>query len=62
MEINWQLILRRFLLVAAIALLCLVFLALGLMLGYGLIGDGDNPWAILSPAKWQELLNKFTGK
>ncbi|MGT2756448.1 DNA-directed RNA polymerase subunit beta [Streptococcus ovuberis] len=40
---------------------CLLF-AVGLMVGYGVIGDGDSMWSILSPAKWQELIGKFTGK
>ncbi|WP_227627905.1 DNA-directed RNA polymerase subunit beta [Klebsiella oxytoca] len=26
------------------------------------MGDGDNVFAVLSPAKWQELIGKFTGK
>ena len=31
------------------------------MVGYGILGKGQDPWAILSPAKWQELIHKFTG-
>ncbi|WP_430523657.1 DNA-directed RNA polymerase subunit beta [Streptococcus hyointestinalis] len=29
--------------------MCLFFLALGLVIGYGVIGDGKNPFSILSP-------------
>ncbi|KER08812.1 DNA-directed RNA polymerase subunit beta family protein [Streptococcus mitis] len=36
-------------------------LGVGLMVGYGILGKGQDPWAILSPAKWQELIHKFTG-
>lgn len=48
-------------LVIVLLIAALVFV-LGLMLGYGVIGDGDNVFAVLSPAKWQELIGKFTGK
>ncbi|HFU4115626.1 TPA: DNA-directed RNA polymerase subunit beta [Streptococcus suis] len=53
---------KNLLLVAILVLLALLVFALGLMVGYGIIGDGDNVFAILSPTKWQELISKFTGK
>ena len=53
---------KNLLLVAIVVLLALLVFALGLMVGYGVIGDGDNLFAVLSPAKWQDLINKFTGK
>lgn len=53
---------RQLLIVIVVALLAVIVFSLGLMVGYGVIGDGDNIWAILSPDKWQELLGKFTGK
>lgn len=53
---------KNLLLVAIVVLLALLFFALGLMVGYGVIGDGDNLFAVLTPAKWQDLINKFTGK
>ncbi|HFI0419599.1 TPA: DNA-directed RNA polymerase subunit beta [Streptococcus suis] len=53
---------KHLLLVFILALIAILVFALGLMVGYGGIGDGDNLFAILSPAKWQELINKFTGK
>lgn len=53
---------RQLIIVLVVFLLALLALAAGLMVGYGVIGDGDNIWAILSPEKWQELAGKFTGK
>lgn len=61
METGWKYVFKRLALFFVIALLALFFLALGLMLGYGVIGDGDNAWSILSPDKWRELIGKFTG-
>ena len=55
-------VLRRFLLVIVVLLLGTLALAIGLMLGYGILGKGQDPWAILAPAKCQELISKFTGK
>ncbi len=55
-------VLHRFLLVIVVLLLGALALAIGLMLGYGILGKGQDPWAILAPAKWQELISKFTGK
>ena len=55
-------VLRRFLLIIVVLLLGALALAIGLMLGYGILGKGQDPWAILAPAKWQELISKFTGK
>lgn len=62
METGWRYVLKRLLLIILVALLCALALAIGLMLGYGVIGDGDNPLTILSPEKWQELIRKFTGQ
>lgn len=53
---------KQLLLVVLLALLAVLVFVAGLMIGYGIIGDGDNMWAILSPEKWQELVSKFTGK
>ena len=55
-------VLRRFLLVIIVLLLGVLALGIGLMIGYGILGKGQDPWAILAPAKWQELIAKFTGK
>ncbi|MBH0216587.1 DNA-directed RNA polymerase subunit beta [Listeria monocytogenes] len=48
-------------LIFIVLLLGFLALGIGLMVGYGILGKGQDPWAILSPAKWQELISKFTG-
>ncbi|HEL2738634.1 TPA: DNA-directed RNA polymerase subunit beta [Streptococcus suis] len=53
---------KQLLSVFIVILIAILVFALGLMVGYGVIGDGDNVFAILSPIKWQELMSKFTGK
>ena len=55
-------VLRRFLLVIIVLLLGVLALGIGLMIGYGILGKGQDPWAILAPEKWYELISKFTGK
>ena len=55
-------VLRRFILVIVVLLLGVLALAIGLMIGYGILGKGQDPWSILAPAKWQELIATFTGK
>lgn len=55
-------VLRRFLLVIVVLLLGILAIGVGLMIGYGLVGKGQDPWAILIPEKWHELISKFTGK
>ncbi len=57
-----QYVLQRLFILALVILACLLLFALGLMIGYGVIGDGDSMWSILSPSKWQELIGKFTEK
>lgn len=54
-------VVRRLLLLILVLFLGLLALGIGLMIGYGILGKGQNPWAILSPAKWHELISKFTG-
>ena len=44
-----------------VILLGLLVFAIGLVIGYGVIGGGDNPWSILSPDNSQSIINKFTG-
>ena len=55
-------VLRRFLLVIIVLLLGVLALGIGLMIGYGILGKGQDPWVILAPEKWHELIAKFTGK
>ena len=54
-------VVRRLLLLILVLFLGLLALGIGLMVGYGILEKGQNPWAILSPAKWHELISKFTG-
>lgn len=54
-------VVKRLLLVIIVLILGVLALGIGLMVGYGILGKGQDPWAILSPAKWQELFHKFTG-
>ena len=55
-------VLRRFLLVIIVLLLGVLARGSGLMIGSGILGKGQDPWAILAPEKWHELIAKFTGK
>lgn len=61
MESGWSYVLKRLGLMLLVLVLALIFFFLGLVLGYGVLGDGENPLAILSPDKWQSLIGKFTG-
>ena len=53
---------RQLLFVFLILVLALIIFAAGLMVGYAVVGDGDSAMSILSLDKWQEIINKFTGK
>ncbi|WP_155962656.1 DNA-directed RNA polymerase subunit beta [Streptococcus ruminantium] len=53
---------KNLLLVVVGLMIAILVFAIGLIVGYGVVGDGDNMFAILSPEKWQELFSKFTGK
>lgn len=53
---------HQLLFVFLIIILALIIFAVGLMVGYAVVGDGDNAMSILSLDKWQEIINKFTGK
>jgi len=48
-------VIKRLLLVILVLFLGALALGIGLMVGYGILGKGQDPWAILSPAKWQEI-------
>lgn len=61
MDTGRSAVFKRLILVLLVFVLCLLALFLGLMLGYGVLGDGENAWSILSPAKWLDLIGKFTG-
>ena len=51
---NLRYVLRRLLLIFIVLLLGFLALGIGLMVGYGILGKGQEPSEILSPAKWQE--------
>ena len=55
-------VVKRLLLVILVLILGVLALGIGLMVGYGILGKGQDPWAILAPEKWHELIAKFTGK
>lgn len=55
-------VLRQYLFIIVVAALCILFLALGLIIGYGIIGDGKDAFSILSLDKWQALFDKFKVK
>lgn len=55
-------VLKQYAFIMVIGLLCLLFLAVGLMIGYSVIGDGKNAFSVLSLDKWQEWLAKFSLK
>lgn len=61
MTSGWRYVTKQLVLILVIAFLCCLFLAIGLMIGYGIIGEGKNPFAILSLDKWQSIIGKFTG-
>ena len=61
MNKNTSYVVRRLFLLILVLVLGLLSLGIGLMVGYGIVGKGQDPWAILSPAKWHELMSKFTG-
>ncbi|MEQ9763974.1 DNA-directed RNA polymerase subunit beta [Streptococcus jiangjianxini] len=52
-------VLKQYLFIIVVGALCLLFLALGMVIGYGVIGDGKDAFSILSLDKWQELIAKF---
>ena len=53
---------RQLLFVFLMLILALVIFAIGLMVGYSVIGEGAKATSILSLDKWQESISKFTGK
>ncbi|MET3684242.1 hypothetical protein ABID56_002368 [Alkalibacillus flavidus] len=49
----------RFLLVIVLSAAALV---LGLMVGYGIVGEGDDPSGALDPDMWQRMYDYIRGK
>lgn len=62
METGWKYVRNQLVVILLTIIICLIFLAIGLMIGYSFMGEGDKPTAILSPDKWQTIIEKFTGK
>ncbi|GAB6638834.1 DNA-directed RNA polymerase subunit beta [Streptococcus uberis] len=62
MSSGWRYVVRQVGLLLLVALLACLFLAIGLMVGYSVIGDGQYASSILSIDKWTDLIHKFTGK
>lgn len=58
----WRYVVRQVGLLLLVALLACLFLAIGLIVGYSVIGDGQHASSILSIDKWTDLIHKFTGK
>ncbi|MEW4354131.1 DNA-directed RNA polymerase subunit beta [Streptococcus pneumoniae] len=62
MKANFSYIGKQLGLIALVLFVGFLLFCAGLMIGYSLVGNGENAWAILSPEKWQGLVDKFTGK
>lgn len=48
-------------LVLIILILAGIVFAAGLMIGYSVMGNGSNPWDVLSGKTWSEVISKLTG-
>ena len=53
MTTGWKYVAKQLTLILVVVILSVLFLAIGLMLGYSVFGEGKNPLAILSLDKWQ---------
>ena len=62
MSENWKYLSRQLGIVVLVLIVAFIIFCLGLVIGYGVIGNADNPWSILSPDIWKELISKFTGQ
>ena len=62
MSENWKYLSRQLGIVALVLIVAFIIFCLRLVIGYGVIGNADNPWSILSPNTWKELISKFTGQ
>ena len=61
METGKGYVFRQLLLVLIVCLISLASLAIGLMIGYSVLGEGKDPISILKPESWQAIIAKFTG-
>ena len=62
METGKGYVFRQLLLVLSVCVIGFAFLAIGLMIGYAVLGEGKDPISILKPETWQAIVAKFTGK
>ena len=62
MSENWKYLARQLGIIALVLVVAFIIFCLGLVIGYGVIGNGDNPWSILSPKTWDTIISKFTGQ
>ena len=61
MTTGWKYVAKQLTLILVVVILSVLFLAIGLMLGYSVFGEGKKPLAILSLDKWQSIIGKFAG-
>lgn len=52
---------KQLALVVVVLILAAIVFAVGLMVGYSVIGDSSNPWSILSGQTWSDVIGKLTG-
>ena len=62
MKTNLRYVGKQLGIVLLLAVIGIIIFAIGLVIGSGVIGDGKNPWSILSPDTWSEIIGKLTGK
>lgn len=62
MKTNLKYVAKQLGIVLLLVVIGIMIFAVGLVIGYGVIGDGKNPCSILSPSTWSEIIGKLTGK
>jgi len=62
MSENWKYLARQLGIITLVLVVAFIIFCLGLVIGYGVIGNGDNPWSILSPKTWDTIISKFMGQ
>ena len=62
MKTNLRYVGKQLGIVLLLAVIGIIIFAVGLVIGYGVIGDGKNAWSILSPDTWSEIIGKLTDK
>ena len=56
METGKGYVFRQLLLILIVCLISLASLAIGLMIGYSVLGEGKDPISILKPESWQAII------